>query len=302
MDIGGTFIKYALVDEAGIISELKRQKTSKEGYKALLGQVFNIIEELQNDFKEKNIVGIGIASAGQISHEKGVVLSATDNLPGWAGTRLKEIIEERYNMVCHTDNDVKCAALGEMFFGNGKNIKDFVCIAIGTGVGGAIVENGRLIRGSDGIASEVGHIVIRSGGRRCNCGNKGCYEQYASITALKRIVEEKFGKKYLPKDRGVEWLFEIYDQDERLKLIIDRFADNIADGIVSLVNTVNPKVVIIGGAISSCELLMNKVSESVYEKVMPVFKKNLKIVPALMGNNAALLGVSTYIFNNGKEH
>lgn len=298
MDIGGTFIKYAIVDRDGTMSTLNKRKTSKEGRDALLGQVFGIIEELQGDSGDRNIIGIGISSAGQVNHEKGIVLNATDNLPGWAGTKLQAIVEDRYGVVCQTDNDVKCAALGEMCFGNGNGIRDFVCISIGTGVGGAIIEDGRLIRGTDGIAGEVGHLVIKAGGRKCNCGNRGCYEQYASVTALKRTVAEKLGTRYLPYDTGAEWLFERYDKDERLKSIIDRFIENIADGVASLVNIVNPHTVIIGGAVSESGLLMNKVIHKVYEKVMPVFKRNLNILPALMGNRASVLGVSTYILNN----
>jgi len=296
MDIGGTFIKYSLVDINGTVVGLKKKKTSKEGKEGLLAQVFDIIEEMLNSANGGNVIGIGISSAGQVNHWRGEVLSATDNLPGWVGIDLKSIIENKYNTTCQIDNDVKCAALGEMHFGAAKNVKDFVCITIGTGVGGAIVENGRLLRGNNGIAGEVGHMVIRKGGRKCNCGNYGCYEQYASVTALKATVAKKLRKTYLPYDTGVEWLFERYNEDERLRAVIDRYAEDIALGIVSLVSIANPSYVIIGGAVSSCELLMDKVTELAYERVMPVFKRSLKIVRALRGNEASLLGVSTYIF------
>jgi len=297
LDIGGTFIKYALVDINGNIIDLKKQKTSKKGKDGLLTQVFGIIEEMLNS-SGGNVIGIGISSAGQVNHWRGEVLSATDNLPGWEGINLKNVIENRYKITCQIDNDVKCAALGEMHFGAAKNVKDFVCITIGTGVGGAVVENGRLLRGNNGIAGEVGHMIIRIGGRKCNCGNYGCYEQYASVTALKATVARKLGKTYLPYDTGVEWLFERYNQDERLKAIIDRYAEDVALGIVSLVNIANPSFVIVGGAVSSSRLLMDKVVELAYQRVLPVFKRDLKIVSALKGNNASLLGVSTYIFKH----
>ncbi len=302
LDIGGTFIKYALVDMYGNIHDLNRERTSKGGQESVLHQLFSIIDRLLACSDGRNIIGIGISSAGQVSYEKGTVLSATDNIPGWAGTKVKEIFENRYRIKCHVDNDVKCAALGELYFGNGSNFPNFLCLAIGTGIGGAVVSEGRLLRGADGIAGEVGHMVIKAGGRECNCGNRGCFEQYASVTGLKRTVSEELGRDYLPEDTGVEWLFDRYPQDRNLQVVIDQFVEYIADGITSLVNVLNPNAIVIGGAVSENGFLMDKVIKNVNSKVMPVYSKNLKVLPALAGNSASLLGISTYIFkSNPKE-
>lgn len=299
LDIGGTFVKYGLVDPEGRVTMAGRQRTSIAGRDALLCQVFMIIEELLTDAGNGGVAGIGIASAGQVSHEAGVVLSATGNLPGWSGVRLKEIVEDRFSITCHIDNDVKCAALGELFFGSGRQYNDFLCMTIGTGIGGAIVCNGRLLRGTYGIAGEIGHIILHKGGRSCNCGCFGCYEQYASVSSLMKTVSDTLGSDYIPADAGAEWLFAQNGMDSRLNDILDAYAEDIAAGIASLVHVLNPEAVIIGGAISSCKLLMDLVGEKVIRNVMPIFQRSLKVMPALTGNNASILGVSTYLFSPG---
>jgi glucokinase len=296
LDIGGTFIKYGLLTEDGELSNFKKQKTNKNGTDGLIGQVIEIVKELIIQSDENQITGIGISSAGQVNHKKGNILFATDNLPGWTGIDIKSIIENHFKLRCCIDNDVNCAALGEMYFGNAKGLEDFVCITIGTGIGGAIVKDSKLIHGYVGSAGEVGHMIIKAGGRRCNCGNRGCYEQYASASALKRDIIEKLGMSYLTPDNGFKLLITDYQTDQKLRNIMNGYIKYVSMGIINLLHLFNPAAVIIGGFVSEYDFLLKKISENVYQKAMPEFTRDLMIFPTLLDNKAALFGVSTYIF------
>lgn len=298
LDIGGTFIKYAVITENGELINFDKERTCKSGAEGLINQISKIIEQLIMQAADYKIKGIGISSAGQIDHKNGKVIYATDNLPGWTGVRLKDIIEHQFKFNCYVENDVNAAALGEMCFGSAKGHEDFICITIGTGIGGAIVKGSEVIHGAVGSAGEVGHMVIKTCGRKCNCGNNGCYEQYASVTALKRMAREKLGKDYLPADAGVEWLLNMYDADGKVKILIDGFVKYVSVGIINLLHILNPSAVIIGGAVSVNGFLIKEIEKNVYKNAMPEFTKALKILPALLDNKASLFGVGTYVFNN----
>lgn len=297
LDIGGTFIKHAVITQDGKISAKDREKTCNREREGLINQVLSIIEKLAGTLDKDEIKGIGISSAGQIDHNTGRIIYATSNLPGWTGVELSKIVSEHFGMDCYVENDVNAAALGELYYGNGRGHKDFICITIGTGIGGALVKGGELIYGTSGSAGELGHMIIKAGGRKCNCGNRGCYEQYASVTALKRAVREKLGDDFIPYDTGIECLLEKYHENVKVKAILDRYIDYIAKGIVSLLHIFNPSAVIIGGAVSTNSILIDGVREIVYKSAMPPFVKGLEILPAHLGNDASMYGVATYVFN-----
>lgn len=301
LDIGGTFIKYGLVSSDGDLLYFDKQKTNKIGAAGLIEQVTGIIRELLDRGAANPLVGIGISSAGQVNHHHGNILFATDNLPGWTGIDIRSIIENQFGLRCCVDNDVNCAALGEMYFGNARDLNDFVCIIIGTGIGGAIVKDSKLIHGYIGSAGEVGHMVIKAGGRKCNCGNKGCYEQYASASALKRSIAAKLKMDCFSLDREVAWLITNYATNQKAEKIIHEYVGYIAIGIVNLLHMFNPAAVIIGGFVSEYDFLIEKIRDNIYQKAMPEFTRELKILPSLLDNKAALFGVSAYIFNKIQE-
>jgi len=296
LDIGGTYVKYSIITEDGKIFNNQKERTCKTGREGLVRQVMNIISRLVELSKDYEIKGIGISSGGQVDNKTGKIIYATDNLPGWTGVELGKMVSEHFKMACFVENDVNAAALGELYYGNGKGYDDFVCLTIGTGIGGALVQNGKLVRGAAGSAGEIGHMIIKAHGRKCNCGNRGCYEQYASVTALKRDVKEKLGKNFLPYDVGVEWLFERYGENDKVKEVVDRYIDYISTGIVSLLHVLNPSLVIIGGAVSASDILIKGIEKSVKLMAMPSFLKRLKIMPAYLDNKASLYGVASYVF------
>ena len=301
LDIGGTFIKYALITKNGELYNFDKAGTIKSGAGDLIKQVYDIIEQLIVQTSDYEIEGIGISSAGQVDHTNGKIIYGTNNLPGWTGVNLKDIIERRFKLECHVENDVNAAALGEMHFGSAKAYSDFVCMTIGTGIGGAIVKGSELIHGVAGSAGEIGHMIIKAGGKKCNCGNRGCFEQYASVTALFKDIERKLGKSYVMGNNGIEWFLNRYETDGRAKALIDKYAEYISAGIISLVHIFNPSAVIIGGAVSANELLINEVRKNVFKNAMPEFIRSFEVVPTLLGNRASLFGMSIYVFEKDRK-
>ena len=284
LDIGGTAVKYGLLDENGVILELGEFPTEAEkGVENLFKNICGVIDKYLSD----DILGIAVSGTGQIDGTIGKVIGGNPIIPGWIGTNLVEKLEERYKIPAVLENDVNCAALGEKWLGAGKNSENFVCLTIGTGIGGGIILNGDIFRGDTYVAGEFGHIQIVKSGEECLCGKKGCYERYASATALVKMVKEKTGKTLNGKE-----IFELEKSgDKEIKEIVDRWIDYFTDGLSTIAYIFNPPLVVIGGGVTKQgEYLLNRILVSLDSKLGINYKKNLKIKFAELGNNAGILG------------
>ena len=197
IDIGGTMIKYGLISLDGEISAGGEIPTEAEkGIENLFQKISGIIEV----YPKEKLLGIAVSGTGQVDGNIGKVIGGNDIIPGWIGTDLVKMLEKKFSLPAVLENDVNCAALGEKWLGAGKEKKDFICVTIGTGIGGGIVMNDDILRGDTCVAGEFGHIQIVKNGLECMCGKKGCYERYASATALVRMVKEKTGLKLNGKE------------------------------------------------------------------------------------------------------
>ncbi|MCM3570900.1 ROK family protein [Neobacillus mesonae] len=292
IDIGGTSIKYGIATEQGELSHLHSIPTeASKGGPVLVEKVKHICDQLLKDSK---LEGIAISSAGQIDNIHGTVVFATDTIPGYTGTPLAELISQHTGLPVTVENDVNCTALGEYWQGAAKGVRDFLCVTIGTGIGGALFLNGKLYTGTSFSAGEIGHINLYPNGKPCTCGNTGCYEQYASSSALTQLVEQKFGKA-IPLEQFFEMVKE--GHPDALDLYTQWTAD-VATGIGSLVHIFNPQLVLIGGGISAQgEFLLQGIESSLSKKVMPSFKKPLSIKIAENENKANLLGAARHFLN-----
>lgn len=288
IDIGGTEIKYGLVSLRGeVIFSSSLLTEASKGVEQLLEKIFKIVEELKNE----KVLGIAVSATGQIDGTIGKVVGGTNLIPGWIGTNLVEILEERYKIPAVLENDVNCAALGEMWMGAAKGKENFLCLTIGTGIGGGIVLNGELLRGENSVAAEFGHIQIVKNGIQCGCRNRGCYQSYASTTALLRLAKEKTGKKL----NGKEIFDEVHKNSMEYKEIVDEWADYFTDGLATLVYIFNPSLIVIGGGVSKQgEFLKNIFEKSLEKKVMKNYLDILEIKMAERGNDAGMLG-ATYL-------
>ena len=276
IDIGGTMIKYGLVSSGGeILSTDKIETEAEKGLENILNKIDNIFKR----YKKNNPVGIAVSGTGQINGMIGKVIGGNPIIPNWIGTNLVKILEEKYNLPAVLENDVNCVALGEKWIGAGKDLSNFICLTIGTGIGGGIILNNQLFRGENFVAGEFGHILIK----------KGEFEQFASTTALIRLVKERTGKTLNGK--------EIFDLEKKeiveYQEVISKWIENLTDGLSSIVYCFNPANIILGGGvIGQGEPLINRIKNSLFKKIGPQFKEKLNIIQAKLGNNAGMIGAS----------
>ncbi len=281
-DIGGTFIKYALCDENFNLSQPTKIPTdAKMGGVKIIKRVIGIIKE------HENIDRIGISTAGQVDSETGTIVYATDTIPGYTGTKIREMIEKETGLKVYVENDVNSAALGEAYFGRAKGYKDFICLTYGTGIGGAIFLNNDLYKGTGCSAGEMGHIVTHFDGRNCTCGGKGCYECYASASALVREAN-KVSKEELD---GVKIFADDNFSKPEIKAVVENWIDEIVTGLISIVYTFNPPLIVLGGGIMNEDYIVNSINEKIQARLMQSFR-NVKIVNSNLGNSAGMLGVA----------
>ena len=276
IDIGGTMIKYGLVSSDGeILSTNKIETEAEKGLENILNKIDNIFKR----YKENNPVGVAVSGTGQINGIIGKVIGGNPIIPNWIGANLVKILEEKYNLPAVLENDVNCVAFGEKWIGAGKDLSNFICLTIGTGIGGGIILNNQLFRGENFVAGEFGHILIK----------KGEFEQFASTTALIRLVKERTGKTLNGK--------EIFDLEKKeiveYQEVISEWIENLTDGLSSIVYCFNPANIILGGGvIEQGEPLIHRIKDSLFKKIGPQFKEKLNIIQAKLGNNAGMIGAS----------
>lgn len=279
-DIGGTEIKYAFCDENFELSNKKAVPTNAaQGGKKIIERIVNIIKDCGGADR------IGISSAGQINSETGTVVYATDSIPEYTGTQIKKIIETQTGIPTAVENDVNCAAIGEAVFGAAKGCSNFICLTYGTGIGGAIFLGGKLFTGSSFSAGEFGHIITHANGKDCTCGGKGCYETYASTSALVKMFENEFGQTLNGKE-----IFALFD-DPKTKKLIDEWIDEIVIGLKGLVYIFNPKLIVAGGGIMNEAYITNEINARLQKQLMESFR-NVNVVKAQKGNDANKLGAA----------
>lgn len=278
IDIGGTMIKYGLVSSNGDI--LENFEIETEAAKGL-DNILNKIDMILNKYSKKKLIGIAVSATGQINGERGEIIGGNPIIPNWIGTNLVEILEKKYRLPSILENDVNCAALGEKWLGAGKNLKSFICLTIGTGIGGGIILNNELFTGENYIAGEFGHMLI----------TKGEYEQFASTTALIRMAKERTEMNLNGKE-----IFELEKKGISVyEELIAEWIENIAEGLSNIVYIFNPSNIILGGGVTNQgTYLLDRIKEKLNQKLSPMFKENLVLNFAELGNNSGMLG-ATYL-------
>ncbi|ERJ13654.1 ROK family protein [Haloplasma contractile] len=289
IDIGGTEIKGAVLSLDGTILYESRVKTdTRLGRDSILNGLNQLIEEFL--FRYDSVVSIGIGSAGRINVAEGTVAFATDNLPGWNGFHLKEYIENQFNLPVAVENDANVALIGEAYKGVGKLYNDIVMLTLGTGVGGANIVNGKIQNGKDYHAGEWGHVVLYPNGRICNCGQKGCIEQYLSGTALVRRINE-LGYNI---GHGSE-IFKLIERGNKdVSNALNEYIDDLIIVLHNISLSINPELIIIGGGVVHSRnywwpILENKLKENDQIKCL--------VQPAKLENTAGIIGAGKIALN-----
>lgn len=277
LDIGGTFIKSALVENAKVSQLLEHKTNAHFGGASVVNTVIDIIKTY------KGYERIGISTAGQIDSVQGVVQYAGQNIPNYTGTKLKDILTKQFAVPVAVENDVNAAALGECYFGAGQEYDNFLCLTYGTGVGGAIVMDKKIYKGASFAAGEFGGILIHPEDKVAGDKFSGCYEQYASTTAL---VEK--AKKHDNTLIDGKIIFSRI-QEQQVKEIVDAWIQEVVYGLVTLTHIFNPECIILGGGIMAQQYIVDKIQILLYDTIIDSFA-DVKIRGAFLKNTAGLLG------------
>jgi len=300
IDIGGTFVKLALVGRNGRVLARDRVATrASDGPETLLKRVARGLPDL---LVRRRLEGAGIGCAGLIDVGSGRVI-ASPNLPAWTGQPIRGIARRVLGVQTIIENDVNAAAYGEYRRGAGRGARLLVCITLGTGVGGGIVAGGQVLRGAHNFAGEIGHMGVTEKGPRCRCGNRGCLEAYLGAYGLVRDARRRMrtrGSRYLAsRVRAGEPLSpQLLGRAARAGDRIARavFADastHLGVAVASLVNLLNPDVIAIGGGVSAeYTLLAPGVRRVVGERAFSPSVRSVRIVRAALGNDAAPIGAA----------
>ena len=312
VDLGGTNIVSLLMNQAGkILARDTRRSLGKEGKERTISQIVasarKTLEEGESSgvFPE-SILGVGIGSPGPLNTKEGVIHFAP-NLPHWTDVPLVQILEDELNLPIFLENDANAAALGEWWLGAGKNVDNLVLLTLGTGIGGGIIIEGEVLHGAWDTAAEIGHMIIHEGGLTCGCGKQGCLEAYASATGVvKRTLAaiEKGEKTLLAdlvenrlEDITCELVFKTAEKGDSLaKWIVEETARYLGIGIASIVNIINPEMVILSGGMTAAgDTLFKPVRKYAQENALTAAIKGVEIVPADLGGNAGAIGAAATV-------
>jgi glucokinase len=301
IDIGGTKIAGALVDPAGAIVRELRVPTPAQDPDAIADAVVGLIKELSEGVE---VLAAGVAAAGFIDAERANIIYAP-NL-SWRHEPFKEKIQSRIEIPVFIENDANAAGWAEYRFGAGKGSDHMVMLTIGTGVGGAIIVDGRLLRGGFGIAAELGHMRLVPEGRLCGCGQKGCIEQYGSGTALLRAAKElaassdPLGSRLaqLQQEAGELTGAQVYqaitERDAGALSVLTQLGTSLGEAVASICAVLDPQVVVIGGGVSAAGDLLLDPIRTAYDRHLPAssFRPHLRLSIAEFVNDAGVVGAA----------
>lgn len=289
IDLGGSHIAIGVINKDGFIVEKVEKRLLAKDKKDIRTAIESYIIENVKDLKEKyKITEIGIAVPGTIY--KTEILRSV-NL-GVENYNLIEKIKTEINLPITIRNDAKCAAIAESRLGALKNYKRSIFLTLGTGIGGAVIINGKLLDTGELPGCEFGHIVVQKDGIKCNCGKKGCFEKYASMKALKNNLRTSLGLDETTRGQELLDMIRKNGEDEKIKKIVDEYIEYLSIGISNLINIFEPEAVGIGGSfVFFSDVLLEKLKNNIQEKKY-LFneRKKLIIVPAALGNDAGIIG------------
>ena len=299
IDVGGTNIKYGLLDSDNSLvfdSSIPTGKTEEE----IINNLANIINELKDTASNKynsDIEGVGIGVPGVVNKGLDHIFKCT-NLH-WNDLPLREILKEKTSYSAFIDNDANLAALAEYYIGSLQNIDTGVLLTLGTGVGGGVIINGKPYRGGNGLGIELGHMVIGENFFDCNCGKNGCFETFASATAIVKHFEKMIKDENITVDYEIsaKEIFQRAEKGEKLPMrAVDRYTTYLAIGIVNIINIIDPEIITLGGGVAAAgDFLMKIIEKKVQENLFVLGFPSAKISYATAGNKAGVIGAALLV-------
>ena len=296
VDVGGTNIKLGVVHPSGKV--IARTSFATKPFASskirLISALAREIEAIiiQTGLSKKDVAGVGIGLPGLIDHTKGIV-RFLPNIPGWRNVRLKTILRQKLKLPVFIDNDAKLITLAEWKFGAGKGAANMVCLTLGTGIGSGLILDNRLYRGEDNVAGELGHVPLNERGPACNCGGHGCFEAYIGNRPLVARANALMDRR----DMTLEGMFQLAKAGNSKALRFWReTAEHLGNGLVTVVNLLNPRLIVIGGGVSNNDRFLFKTARAVIaRRAMSTKSAMVKIVRARLGDDAGIIGAQVLV-------
>jgi len=312
IDLGGTNIKAGIVTPEGEMLARSRCETrAQEGPDAVISRMADLAERLLDEEKidRSRVIAVGVGSPGPLSSARGVVVY-TPNLPGWTDIPVSAKMKERLGLDVFLENDANSACWGEYWRGAGRGTKTMVIFTLGTGVGGGIVLDGRLLRGIDDTAGHLGHIIVDPEGPRCGCGNRGCLEAYASATALVRRYHEAVaeGSKSSLKDkpRGEVTARDIHEAasggDALCRSLMEETGRWLGVALATVANVINPELAVYSGGMAAAGgMLFEPIMREVRHRALRPPAARLRLAQAQLGDDAGVVGAAGCALTRAQE-
>lgn len=286
IDLGGTNTKAGVLNGRGVLQHEWTTRTPSQGRAALLTHLGVVARNALEQSAASGIraEAVGIATAGWVNAKTGQIVYASENLPEWTGTRVARELEDALSLPVAVENDANALAIAERHFGVGRDVDDFVCITLGTGVGGSCYSGGRLLRGAHHLANAIGHVVTDPNGEPCSCGKKGCLETLANAAALVRYAHGKFSS-------AEHVISAAHAGDDDAKAALTEYADQLGVGIASIVRLLDPAIIVLAGGLSTNnDLLIARLNAILPSLLISESQQPLKIVPSALGYYGAVYG------------
>lgn len=303
VDLGGTNIKAGLVTAAGEVIQRHRVQTQADrgGAQAVAGRICEAARRCieLGGAKAASVRGLGVGSPGTLDLQNGVVLFSP-NLPGWRDIPLRRMIEEDIGLPCVLDNDANVAALAEHWAGAGKGASSLVLLTLGTGIGAGIVLDGRIWHGGNGVAGEVGHVSINPDGPVCGCGNRGCFEVYASATGMVRRMREAIAagtESSLAADPGAITAAAIHKAavagDAAARQNIEATGRLLGLVVSNIMHMINPEVIAFSGGVTAAgDMLMDPLLDEVRQRTLEASRRDVRVCFAELPEDAGVIGAA----------
>ncbi len=302
VDLGGTRLRVGLADLTGSVVRTQAVPTlADEGRNAVIGRIVAQVRTVLEPLPLPALKGLAVAVPAPVDPRKGVVYSPP-NLAGWGDVPLESILEDELGVPVQLGNDANLAALAEHQFGAGRGRSNLVYLTVSTGVGGGVVDSGRLLLGSWGGAAEIGHMTIDMNGPRCSCGNHGCLEAMASGTAIAREMKRRLASgspsvllEHLGSDSAgptAEAIVQAAQNgDELSRRVVEWAGYNLGVGLTNVLHLFDPEVIVIGGGVSNAwDLLEPSMRSAIRERAMAAYSSRAEIVRSKLGDEVGLLG------------
>lgn len=311
VDLGGTHLRAALVDPTGkILAHVKNETPKGDSSNCVVAAIVEAERQCRSNpnVADTEVIAASVVVPATVDIAKATVIQAP-NLPSLNNFGLKHVLEEKTGRPVVLENDANAAAMGEMWLGAARGYRNVICITLGTGVGGGIILDGKLWRGTDGSAGEIGHTAVDPfSGLMCKCGNEGCLEVFASATAIVRMANEdlpKFPQSILKAEEiTARRVYEAgLDGDELALTVFERVGTYLGVGVANLINLLNPEVIVIGGGVvNGWKLLEAPMRRQVASRAFRAQLGKVRIAPAECGDNAGLLGAAKLAFDSRAQN